>query len=325
MSPAFSARGRVRPVSALSVLMAVTALLFGGLGLAACRSSGSSSGTSAASSGKIAIVAAENQYGDVASQIGGDYVSVTSIEANPNTDPHEYQVSPQVAAGIGQAQVVIMNGLGYDDWVTKIADAQPNSNRTTLNVQALRKLPDSTPNPHLWYDPPTMPAVAAALVQALSRIQPAQADHFKANEQTFLTSLKPWQSAIASFKSQHSGASVATTEPVADYLLQAMGIKNLTPWNLQADIMNGTDPTPQDVSFQNGLFSQKDVKAFVYNHQVTDELTRSFMQTAEQSGIPIVGVYETMPSPGFTYQRWMLAETEALQNAIVSGTSKGSL
>jgi zinc/manganese transport system substrate-binding protein len=109
---------------------------------------------------------------------------------------------------------------------------------------------------------------------------------------------------------------VATTEPVGDYLLQAAGTRNLTPFAFQANIMNGVDPAPQYVSLQDGLFSGHKVKVFLYNQQVTDSLTASFLATAHRYGIPVVGVYETMPEPGYNYQSWMLAETTALQRAV---------
>jgi zinc/manganese transport system substrate-binding protein len=166
-----------------------------------------------------------------------------------------------------------------------------------------------------------MPKVAAAMAKDLSALQPAHAAYFQANLQTFDTSLTPWLDAIAAFKAADSGAPVATTEPVADYLLQAMGADNLTPFQFQADIMNGVDPSPQDISLENGFFTNHQVKVFVYNEQVVDALTSSFRTAAEQAGIPVVGVYETMPTPGYDYQSWMLAETQALQAAVAAGTS----
>jgi zinc/manganese transport system substrate-binding protein len=114
---------------------------------------------------------------------------------------------------------------------------------------------------------------------------------------------------------------VATTEPVADYMLQAVGADNLTPWALQADIMNGTDPSAQDVAAQQALFTQHKVKVFLYNQQVTDSLTESFIQLAKQNNIPVVGVYETMPTPGYDYQSWMVAEVQALTKAVADRTS----
>ena len=118
---------------------------------------------------------------------------------------------------------------------------------------------------------------------------------------------------------------MATTEPVGDYMLQAAGTVNLTPFGFQADIMNGVDPAPQDVTLQNGLFSGHRVKAFLYNQQVTDSLTESFLAKAKQYGIPVVGVYETMPTPGYNYQSWMLAEVNALQRAVAEHVSTETL
>jgi zinc/manganese transport system substrate-binding protein len=271
-------------------------------------------------SAPVQIVAAENQYGSVASQIGGKYVSVTSVEDNPNTDPHTYEVSPSVAKSVADAQVVIENGLGYDSFIDKIETASSGSNRKTINAQHVLGLPDSTPNPHLWYNPRTMPAVANALVGALSAVAPAHKAAFKANEKKFVASLKPWLMAITSFKQHHRGAPAATTEPVADYLLTAMGVDNRAPFRFQAAIMNGTDPTPQDISLEKSFFTDQRVKVFCYNEQVTSALTASIRQTALDNHVAVVGVYETMPT-GFSYQSWMLAEVHAIENAILHGKS----
>lgn len=290
------------------------------IGLVACAC-GSSSATATPKAGTIAVVAAENQYGNVASQIGGRYVTVSSVESNPNTDPHSYEVSPGVAGEVASAQLVIENGAGYDDFMTKIESASPSPGRRTINVQQLRGLPDDTPNPHLWYDPKTMPAVAEALATDMSAIDPAHASTFRANAKAFITSLNPWLDAIASFKARYRGATAATTEPVADYLLTAMGIDNLTPFQFQADIMNGTEPSPQDITLENGFFTKHQVKVFCYNQQVVDALTTSIRTTAQRTGVPVVGVYETMPTPGYDYQRWMLAEVNAIENAVAHGIS----
>ena len=278
-----------------------------------------------ARSGSIAVVAAENEYGNVAVQVGGTDVSVTSVESNPNTDPHTYEVSPSVAQDIGAAQVIIQNGIGYDAYMTRIESASPSTTRKVINVQHLLGLPDTTPNPHLWYDPTTMPKVANALAADYAALKPDDASYFTTNAAKFIASLNPWLQALASFKSQYAGTPVATTEPVADYMLQAAGADNLTPFAFQLDVMNGVDPSPQDVSLQTSLFTQHKVKVLVYNQQVTDTLTQSFITAARAAGIPVVGVYETMPTPGFTYQSWMLAEVNALRKAVADGVSTQSL
>ena len=248
----------------------------------------------------VAVVAGENEYGDVASQIGGPYVSVFSVDSNPNTDPHTYEATPSVGAKIAKANLLIENGVGYDAFMGKLASASPNPARDVINVQHLLGLPDGTENPHLWYDPKTMPAVARALVSDLSALDPAHTSTFQANEARFVASLQPWLHAIAAFKATHAGTTAATTEPVADYLLTAMGIDNLTPWQFQADIMNGTDPTPQDVSLEKGFFTKHQVKLFCYNQQVTDALTDSIRQTALRAGVPVVGCTRRCPFPAMT-------------------------
>lgn len=180
------------------------------------------------STSTVAVVAGENEYGNVASQIGGKYVSVYSVDSNPNTDPHTYEATPSVGQKIANANLLIENGVGYDTFMGTLASASPNSARKVINVQHLLGLPDSTANPHLWYSPRTMPAVAKALASDLSKLDPAHASTFHANETKFVASLQPWFNAIAAFKAQHKGVTAATTEPVADYLLTAMGIDNLT-------------------------------------------------------------------------------------------------
>ncbi len=291
-------------------------------GLAASRatSTSASQGTSGAP-GLITVVAAENQYGNVIAQVGGRYVSVTSLLSNPNTDPHAFEASPQVAREVASARLVVQNGLGYDSFMDDIESASPGGSRQVIAVQQLLRLPDSTPNPHLWYDPGTMPVVARAIAQGLARIDPAHAAYYRANAAAFTRSLSDWDNALSALKDGHPGIPVATTEPVADYFLQAAGAVNETPWTFQADNMNGVDPSPQDVAAERDLLAGRKVRAFVYNVQVTDPLTRSLIDLASANDIPVVGVYETMPQPGFTYQSWMLAEAAALKNAITARTS----
>ena len=281
-------------------------------------------GGRAFAAGGIKAVGAENEYADVISQIGGQYVEVSAIESDPNTDPHTFEVSPAVAAQIAAAEIVVKNGVGYDSWADKIIAATPSSKRKVVDVQHLLGLPDNTPNPHLWYDPKTMPAVAKAVADNLSALIPAQASYFRANLKKFDASLQPWSAAIASFKARYGGTPVAVTEPVADYMLQAIGCDIATPFSLQAAIMNGTDPSPQDVSTQNALFDGRKVKVFVYNQQVTDSLTQSFLSLAKKNEIPVVGVYETMPS-GYRYQSWMVAEVEAMRKAVADKVSTEKL
>jgi len=304
-------------------LAAATAVAGAALLSAGCSSS--SAADQPGPDGKIIAVGAENEYADVIAQVGGKYVQANAIMSNPNTDPHTFEASASTGRLVNAARLVVQNGLGYDTFMNAIEKAVPDSGRRTIVVQKLLGLPDSTPNPHLWYDPATMPKVAAAIADNLAALQPSHAAYFKANAKTFTNSLGTWINAIGTFKQHYPGTPVATTEPVADYLLASLGADNKTPWAFQADVMNGTDPSAQDVAIERSLFTQHKVKAFLYNQQVTDSLTESFISLARANGIPVVGVYETMPEPGYRYQSWMAAEVGALQKAVTSGVSSEHL
>ncbi len=311
-----------RPFASRLAAVALVSLALGGaVALAGC---GGSSAADASSEGKITAVGAENEYANVIEQIGGKYVDVSAVESDPNTDPHTFEASASVAQEVSGADLLVENGVGYDSYMEKIASASPSSSRRVINVQKLLGLPDSTPNPHLWYKPETMPAVAKQLVADFSELQPEHKSYFEANLAKFEESLEPWMKGLEEFSTKYPGTAVATTEPVADYMLEAAGIENLTPFSMQADIMNDTDPAPQAVSLQEGFFSEKKADAFVYNQQVTDSITEKFLKSAAANGVPVVGVYETMPT-GYTYQKWMEAELGALEEAVANGKSTEEL
>ncbi|WP_297494619.1 metal ABC transporter solute-binding protein, Zn/Mn family [Acidocella sp.] len=261
-------------------------------------------------------VGLERQYADVMRQIGGPYVRVIAIETNPDTDPHEFELSPAIAQAFSGADVIVANGLGYDAWADRFL---AGSHATVISAQAVLKLPDSTKNPHLWYDPATMPAVARAVAAAFAARDPAHAAVYHANERAFEASLVPWAQALAAVKTRYAGTKVAVTEPVANGLLRAAGLSIVTPFSLQAAIMNGTDPAPQDVTAQQALLAPGEARILVYNEQVTDALTQSFLALARTDGVPVLGVYELMPATATSYQGWMQSETAALARALAAG------
>jgi zinc/manganese transport system substrate-binding protein len=307
-------------ISTRSVL--AVALLVTGVAISTIMSRPASAGEK---SKVIIAIGAENEYANVLGQIGGKYVSVSAILKNPNTDPHTFEASASVAEEVSKAQLIVQNGVGYDSFMNNVEAASPSSTRKIITVQDVLGLPTDTPNPHLWYKPTTMPAVAKVMVKDLDKLAPSHAAYFEANLKTFDSSLKPWLTAIAAFKSKYPHTPVAVTEPVADYLLQAMGAKILTPFVFQADIMNGVDPAPEDITLEDNLFTKHKVKLFCYNQQVVDALTTSIRHTAENSHVPVVGVYETMPTPGYDYQTWMMAELKAIESAVTSGKSTQKL
>ena len=300
--------------------MAVVAgLALGGLVVAACGS-GSAAPASSSSPGVINAIGAENEYANVLGQIGGEYVHVSSILNSPNTDPHTYESSPSVAQEVSNAQLIVQNGVGYDTFMNRIESASPSSNRKVIVVQnVLGHPPNTQPAPVVRPEDHAgsgrgdggRPLVPPAFSRLVLPRQPGQVQHLAA---ALVGGDRLVQGPVRRDDGGHD-------ETVADYLLTAMGINNLTPFAFQADIMNGVDPTPQDITLENGFFTQHRVKVFCYNQQVVSNLTVSVRQSAQQNNVPIVGVYETMPTPGYDYQTWMLAEVHAIEKAITSGTS----
>ncbi|MGE4480909.1 metal ABC transporter solute-binding protein, Zn/Mn family [Acidocella sp.] len=264
-------------------------------------------------------VGLENQYANVLEQIGGPYVKVTAIQSNPNTDPHEFEVTPSVAAAFHGADLVVENGLGYDSWADKMV---AGTNAKVLSAQKLLGLPDSTPNPHLWYRTDTMPAVAAAAAAFFEAKDPAHKAAYEANLQAFDASLTPWKQEIAKVKASFAGAPVAVTEPVADYLLHEAGLKIMTPFSFELSVMNDTDPSPQDVAKEEALLKDRKVKLFAYNVQVTDPQTQALLALAKKHDVRVVPVYELMPASAKNYQDWMLQATVALDQALTAAGAK---
>lgn len=292
--------------------------------LAAALFSGCGPAATAPSAGKIAVVGAENEYADVARQIGGEYISVTALIASSSVDPHTYQASTRDAAAVSEAELLVENGLGYDDFMDKLASGTPNSRRVTINVASALGYSENTKNPHLWYHPDTMSKTAALIAKALEKQLPDKKAYFEDNLRRFNDSLQTWKTQLSSLKKQAGGAGAAVTEPVSDYLLEAAGLDNKTPWAYQAAVMNGIDPSPQDVKTQQELFTLRSVKVFLYNRQAENASTKALLELARKNKIPVVGIYETMPA-GYTYQKWMETETQAIQNAVLKRVSDEQL
>jgi zinc/manganese transport system substrate-binding protein len=268
----------------------------------------------APSGGKINAVAGENFYGDLVSRVGGDLVSVTSILNDPNIDPHTYESSPQNAQAVADATLVVKNGLGYDAFLDHLLSASPRSDRKVIDVQQLLGLADGV-NPHIWYDPRTMPEVGRAVADALEALQPASRSTFEANLKAYLDSFAPLIAKIAAIKTRYPGTAVAYTEPVAGYLIAALGFQSLTPDGFARSIENGTDPAPADVAAQQDLLTGHKVKLLLYNSQATSPVTTSIKTVASQSGVPVVGMSELMPK-GVSFVDWQVAQLDDIETAI---------
>ena len=263
----------------------------------------------------IRIVAAENFYGDLATQIGGSHVAVTSILNNPDDDPHLFETSPSTARTIADAQIVLYNGADYDPWMDKLLSTAAAGDRAVIVAAALigHKSGD---NPHLWYEPPTFPAVATALAAELSKRDPADAADYQANLQKFTASFAATLAPVAAIKSAYAGTSVTATEPVFGYMAEAMGLKMLNQ-GFQIATMNDTEPSPSDVAaFENSL-KDGSAKILFYNSQVTDDTTTRLLDIAKTSGVPVIGVTETEPA-GQTIQSWFAGQIAAVSSSLAA-------
>ncbi len=264
----------------------------------------------------VKVVAAESVYGDLASQIGGANVAVTSILSSPDEDPHLFEATPGAARAVAAARIVIVNGAGYDPWMEKLIGAHRSPGREEILVGALidRKAGD---NPHLWYDPAAMKAAATALAADLAAVDPAHKEAYERGEMKFLDSLKPLDDKIAAMRKSYAGQPVAASEPVFGYQAALIGLK-VRDEKYALAIQNNAEPTPSEVAaFETDLKGRK-VKAMLYNAQASEPAVAKLVELAKANGIPVVGVSETEPR-GSTYQEWMIGQLNALDRALAGG------
>jgi zinc/manganese transport system substrate-binding protein len=264
----------------------------------------------------VKVVAAENFYGDLASQIGGANVAVTSILSNPDDDPHLFEASPTTAIALSDAKIVIANGVDYDPWMEKLLSAHKAPGRKEIVVGALvgRKPGD---NPHLWYDPTYMKAAAKALVADLVAADPAHKADYEQGEAKFVESLKPLDDKLATMHKSYAGQPVTASEPVFGYQAKLIGL-DVRNEKYALAVMNNAEPTPSQVAaFENDLKGKK-VKVMLYNAQASEPAVGKLVQMAKDNGIPVVGVSETEP-PNSTYQDWMMGQLNALDKALSGG------
>ncbi len=272
----------------------------------------------AAAEPPLIIVAAENFYGDIARQIGGDRIAVSSIMNNPDQDPHLFETTPGVVRQIAGAQIAIVNGADYDPWMEKLlaASAQPNRKVIVAAELVHKKAGD---NPHLWYEPATMPAMAQAIAAALSAADAAHAGEYAARLNAFRGSLKPLNDKIAAIRGKFAGTAITATEPVFGPMAGALGLQ-MRNERFQLAMQNDTEPSARDIaSFEDDL-KQRKVKVLMYNSQVSGKLAQRLLETARQANVAVVGITETQPAK-VSFQDWMLRQLDALDKALGGSNS----
>jgi zinc/manganese transport system substrate-binding protein len=269
----------------------------------------------------VHLVAAENFWGSIASQVGGRGVAVTSLITNPNADPHLFETSAADAAKLAQAQIVIENGVSYDGWMDSLLNAD-SSHPKVINAGRVLHVTGTDPNPHLWYDIPKIPRVASAIAAAFIRSDPERASLFRHNLTNFDASLAPLTSVLSSIRTQFPNAPVAYTERVPGYALAAAHLTVRTPPGFARAIEDGEDPGPADTLAMEQLITKHRIDVLLYNVQTVTPVTTQVRTMAVKDGIPVVGVSETMPTSARTYQQWQLTQLNALYRALQAATSK---
>ncbi|MEP7178327.1 MAG: zinc ABC transporter substrate-binding protein [Pseudonocardiales bacterium] len=292
---------RQRLVAALSAC--------GLLGLAACGSVTSRSGD------KIGVVAAENFWGDIAAQIGGDRVAVASLIRDA-VDPHEYESTVDDAAAVSGAKVVLVNGLGYDDFMRKLVAASPSGHRTVITVSDIVDVRGANQNPHLWYDPTYVIEAARAIEAVLAKASPRDARTFRANLEICLHREQQVVDIIDQIRAKYAGYAVAYTERVPGYLVSAAGLKLETPLSFSLSLEDGNDPSPRDNAAFERALTDRTVRVLIYNDQVADSMTKHLRDLATRSGVPVVSMTETMPSTEPNLQTWQAHQAGALLAAL---------
>jgi zinc/manganese transport system substrate-binding protein len=289
------------------------------LGLSACGSAvtGSSGG------GRLQVVAAENFWGSIATQLGGGKVDVTTIVSNPNADPHDYESSTADARAVAGADYVILNGAGYDDWGKKLIAANPNANRHVLTVaNLLRKRAGD--NPHFWYNPRWVDQVAAKITADYQAIDATDSRYFAQQLAVFQRALAPYHERIAEIRSNFGGVAVGATESIFVYMAQALGLNLISPAGFMQAVAEGNDPPAQMVAEFHDQVAHKEIKVLVFNLQTASDVTDGLKKLAADEGIPVVGITETLQPAGATFEEWQNAQLLRLQNALDAQRQSGN-
>jgi zinc/manganese transport system substrate-binding protein len=287
--------------------------------LAAC---GTNFQASAGSGGPVQVVAAENFWGNIAAQVGGSHVHVTSIIVDPNADPHSYEPTAADARTVADAQYVIVNGVGYDPWADRLLQANPASGRKELNVGDFNGKHEGD-NPHIWYNPDYVTAVANKIRDDLKALDPADAGAFDQSTQSFLTiGLKQYHDLIAAINVKYSGTPVGATESIFSYLAPALGLNLITPYSYLKAVSEGQDISAADEATVEQQINQKQIKVLIYNSQNTPNNIQALINLAKAKNIPVATITETLTPATASFQDWQSAQLQGIQSALAQARGK---
>jgi zinc/manganese transport system substrate-binding protein len=296
----------------LSVFIALVAAL---VALAGCGGAGATAGDG----GKLNVVAAEDFWGSIAEQVGGDRVAVTDIITNPAADPHDYEPTGDDARALAGSQVSIVNGIGYDEWASKLLAANPESSRVEVDVGDVLGL-KSGDNPHQWYSPTSVHRVTAAIVKAFEQADPGHDSYYEAQAAKFETQgLARYRRLIAKIRGEFAGTPVGASESIFEPLAPALGLKLLTPRGFLDAVAEGTEPSPSDKATADRQIADREIGLWVYNSQNATPDVKRLNEAAEAEGIAVATVTETLTPEGASFQTWMAHELEGIDEALRSG------
>jgi zinc/manganese transport system substrate-binding protein len=266
------------------------------------------------------VVAAEDFWGSIAAQLGGKEVAVRSVVTNPAADPHDYEPTAADARTLAGAQVVIVNGLGYDEWAGKLLAASPDSGRIELNVGDLLGFGDGD-NPHQWYSPPAVHRVIARITAAYERADPAHVSYFEARRRHLETKgLARYDALLREIRARFGGTPVGASESIAEPLASALGLDLLTPRGFMAAVAEGTEPTPVEKAAVDRQVADQQIRVWIYNSQNATPDVQRLNEAAESVAVPVATLTETTTPEGASFQRWMVRQLEALHSALARGT-----
>jgi zinc/manganese transport system substrate-binding protein len=274
------------------------------------------------STGPVRVVAAENFWGSIVAQLGGTHVTVTNIVNSPDADPHDYEATPADGRAVALAQLVLVNGVGYDTWATKLVAANPEPGRKVLTVGTLVGVPDGG-NPHRWYSPADVAAVIDEVTKDLIALDPDHTADFTRQKEAFQTTgLSAYKGVISEIKTRYAGTPVGASESIFALLAPALGLDLVTPPGFLKAISEGTDPTAADKATVDRQIATKKIKAYVYNSQNATPDVQRQVDAARAKGIPVTTITETMTPAGATFQQWQTAQLVALRDALARATGR---
>ncbi|MBS1677580.1 MAG: zinc ABC transporter substrate-binding protein [Actinobacteria bacterium] len=309
-----ASRPRLIPVVLASI--ALVSIL-----LAGCGGSGSdaTAGGSGGSGGKLRVVAAEDFWGSIAEQLGGEKVAVTNIITNPAADPHDYEPTAEDAKTMAGAEMSIVNGIGYDEWASKLLAASPAEGRIELTVGDVVGLSNGD-NPHQWYSPESVHKVIDQIVADYKEALPGNAAYFEARKKALETeAFAEYDELIEAIKAEYDGTPVGASESIFEPLAPALGLKLITPKGFMDGISEGTEPTPQEKSAADEQVKDNQIQLWVYNSQNATPDVKRLNEEVEAAGIPIATVTETMTPEGASFEEWMVRELKGIQKALGEG------